>query len=137
MQHDRSQVPARCTNLLEPCQGTEEGLDVGFQLKATERAADVKTSGVALYNEEQAPRHRGRTSVSGRWMRPARRLGWEIRSGKVFFSICACMAQMGAYIAGPILVAPWLPGDGFSATLALHSAAGFLYPCLVHTGHGG
>ena len=84
-QHDRSQVPARCTTLLEPRQGTEEGLDVGFQLKATERAADVQTSGVALYGEEQAPRHRGRTSVSGRWMRPARRLVWEIRSGKVFF----------------------------------------------------
>ena len=46
--------PARCTNLLEPRQGTEEGLDVGFQLKATERAAGVKTSGVALYDEEQA-----------------------------------------------------------------------------------
>ena len=53
-QHDRSEVPARCTNLLEPRQGTEEGLDVGFQLKATERAADVKTSGIALYGEEQA-----------------------------------------------------------------------------------
>ena len=64
-------------------------------------------------------------------------MDWEIRSVKVFFSICACMAQMGAYIAGPILVAPWLPGDGLSDTLALHSAAGFLYPCLVHTGHGG
>ena len=29
-QHDRSEVRARCTNLLEPRQGTEEGLDVGF-----------------------------------------------------------------------------------------------------------
>ena len=27
---------------------------MGFQLKATDRAADVKTSGVALYGEEQA-----------------------------------------------------------------------------------
>ena len=64
-------------------------------------------------------------------------MDWVIGSVKVFFSICACMAQMGAYIAGLILVAPWLPGDGLSDTLALHSAAGFLYPCLVHTGQGG
>ena len=46
----------------------------------------------------------------------------------VFFSICACMAQMGAYIAGPILVAPWLPGDGLSDTLGLHKAAGNAFP---------
>jgi hypothetical protein len=111
---------------------------VGFQLKATERAADVKTWGLRFDTTGyDGPRHRGRTSVSGHWLRLARRMDWVIGSVKVFFSICACMAQMGAYIAGPILVAPWLPGDGLSDTLALHSAAGFLYPCLVHTGHGG
>ena len=53
-QHDRSGVPARCTNLLELRQGTDEGLDVGFQLRARERAADVKNSDVALYGEKQA-----------------------------------------------------------------------------------
>ena len=113
---------------------------MGLQLNATECAADVKTWGLRFSTTEYdgaGPRDRGRTSVSGHWLRLARRMGWEIRSVKVFFSICACMAQMGAYIAGPILVAPWLPGDGPSDTLVLHSAAGLLYPSLVHTGHGG
>ena len=70
-------------------------------------------------------------------MRPARRLGWEVRSGKVFFSICACMAQMAIYIAGIVSAPPQQPGDGLSDTLVLHCAARFLYPCLVYTGHGG
>ena len=70
-------------------------------------------------------------------MRPARRLAWEIRSVKVFFSIRAGMALMAIYIAGIVATTSQRTGDGLSDTLVLHCAAGFLYPCLVYTGHGG
>ena len=67
-------------------------------------------------------------------MRPARRLGWEIRSVKVFFSICAGMALMAIYIAGIVSTTSQRPGDGLSDTLVLHCAARCLYPCLYTLG---